>query len=124
MLGFLVVISYEPGYNLRDLSGDTFQEYLVGVKRSIGFIVIEEKGLLLLFFIFTLFAGHVKLVIASAATLALVFALTYVNYHSKLSDGSVYEVREYLFGIGCLFYCLELFWLTNGQRQSHETSAP
>ena len=124
MLGFLVAISYEPGYNLRELSGDTFREYLVGVKRSIGYIVIEEKGLLLLFFIFTLFAGHVKLAIASAATLALVFALTYVNYRSNISDGSVYEVREYLFGIGCLFYCLELFRLTNGQRQSRGTSAP
>ena len=114
MLGFLVAISYESGDNLKDLSGDTFREYLVGVKRSFGFIVIEEKGLLLLFFIFTLFAGHVKLAIACAATLALVFALTYVNHHSNVRAGSVFEVREYLFGIGCLAYCSELF-LTNRQ---------
>ena len=107
MLGFLMVISYEPGTNLKQISGANFREYLVGVKRSLGFIVVEEKGLLLLFLIFTLFSGQVKLVIASAATLTLVLALTYVNYHSN-DVGSVYEVREYLFGIGCLFYCLEL----------------
>ena len=108
MLGFLMVISYEPGGNLKELSGANFREYLVGVKRSLGFIVVEEKGLLLLFLLFALFSGQVKLVIASAATLALVLALTYVNYHSNVNLGSVYEVREYLFGIGCLFYCLEL----------------
>ncbi len=108
MLGFLMVISYEPGGNLKELSGANFREYLVGVKRSLGFIVVEEKGLLLLFLLFALFSGQVKLVIASAATLALVLALTYVNYHSNVNLGSVYEVREYLFGIGCLFYSLEL----------------
>ena len=108
MLGFLMVISYEPGGNLKELSGANFREYLVGVKRSLGFIVVEEKGLLLLFLLFALFSGQVKLVIASAATLALVLALTYVNYHSNVGIGSVYEVREYLFGLGCLFYSLEL----------------
>ena len=111
MLGFLMVISYEPGTNLKEISGTSFREYLVGIKRSFGFIVVEEEGLLLLFLIFTLFSGQVKLVIASAATLTLVLARTYVNYHSDVdirSVYSVYEVREYLFGIGCLFYCLEL----------------
>ena len=115
MLGFLIVISYEGGENLRELSGENFREYLVGVKRSFGFILVEEKGLLLLFLIFALFSRQVELVIASAATLALVLALTYVNYHVNLSieslyhvRGSLFEVREYLFGIGCLFYSLEL----------------
>ena len=108
MLGFLMVISYEPGSNLKEISGANFREYLVGVKKSLGFIVVEEKGLLLLFLVFALLSRQGELVIASAATLALVLALTYVNYHSNFDIGGVYEVREYLFGIGCLFYCLEL----------------
>ena len=39
----------------------------------------------------------------------------YVNYHGNVSIGSphvlresLFEMREYLFGIGCLFYSLEL----------------
>ena len=108
MLGFLMVISYEPAANLKEIQGSNFREYLVGVKRSLGFIVIEEKGLLLTFLIFTLFFGQIKLVIASAATLTLVVALTYVNYHSDINVGGAYEVREYLFGLGCLFYSLEI----------------
>ena len=91
MLGFLMILSFQ--------SGAGFEEFL-------GFIVFKEKMLLLLFLIFTLLSGQIKLVIASAATLALVLALYYVNYHAKL--GSLHEVREYLFGLGCLFYSLEL----------------
>ena len=108
MLGFLLILSYESGATLKELSGANFREYLVGVKSYFGFIVVEEKGLLLLFLLFALFSRQVELVIASAATLALVLALTYVNYHSNVNAGGVYEVREYLFGLGCLFYCLEL----------------
>ena len=112
MLGFLIVLSYESGADLKELSGANFREYLMSVKRSFGLIVIEEKGLLLLFLLFALFSGHVKLIVASAATLALVLALTYGNYHgnyhSNVNTRGVYEVREYLFGLGCLFYSLEL----------------
>ena len=111
MLGFLIVLSYESGASLTEISRANsreyladFREYLVGIKRSFGFIVVEEKGLLLLFLLFALFSRQVKLIVASAATLVLVLALTYVNYHNVNS----YEVLEYLFGVGCLFYCLEL----------------
>ncbi len=111
MLGFLIILSYESGASLTEISRANsreylanFREYLVGIKRSFGFIVVEEKGLLLLFLLFALFSRQVKLIVASAATLVLVLALTYVNYHNVNS----YEVREYLFGLGCLFYCLEL----------------
>ena len=92
MLGFLLILSYTPKVD--------FKEFL-------GFIVYKEKMLLLLFLIFTLLSGQVKLVIAPAATLALVLALTYVKYRNIGMHG-VHEVREYLFGIGCLFYSLEL----------------
>ena len=115
MLGFLIILSYESGTELKELSGGNFRVYVAGIRESFGFIVVEEKGLLLLFLLFALFSGQVKLIIVSAATLALVFALTYVNYHSNVNIENLYdvrislfEVREYLFGIGCLFYCLEL----------------
>ncbi len=115
MLGFLIILSYESGANFKEFSGANFREFLVDVKRSFGFIVVEEKGLLLLFLLFALLSGQVKLIIASAATLALILVFTYVNYYSNRQFGSLYsisgslfEVREYLFGIGCLFYSLEI----------------
>ncbi len=114
MLGFLLILSYTSGADLDELSGANFREYVTSIRRTFGFIVVEEKALLLLFFIFALFSRQVELVIASAATLALAFALAYVNYLAAISieslpklRGSLFEVREYLFGLGCLFYCLE-----------------
>ena len=108
MLGFLVILSYETGVNFRGLIGENFREYVMDIRRSFGLIVIEEKVLLLLFLIFTLVSGQIKMFIASGATLALVLAFTYVNFHGDASKGSLYEVREYLFGICCLFYSVEL----------------
>ena len=116
MLGFLLILSYISGATIEGLSGANLREYVMSIRRAFGFIVVEgEDGLLLLFLIFALFSRQVELVIASAATLALVWALTYVNYHGTVSirpphvlRGSLFEMREYLFGIGCLFYSLEL----------------
>ena len=113
MLGFLILLSFGSGTYLIDRSEADFREYVFGMRRAFGLIVVEEKGLLLLFLIFALLSRQVELVIAFAATLALVLALTYVNYHGNVSfghhvRGSLFEVREYLFGLGCLFYSLEL----------------
>ena len=96
MLGFLMLLSFQR---------------LAGIGGFFDFIVSNEKGLLLLFLIFTLVSGQVKLSIAPAATLALVLALSYVNYYSVnygSTSGKSEEIREYLFGIGCVFYSLEL----------------
>ena len=106
MLGFLLILSYNSGVDYREFAG-------FGVFKFLGFIVFKEKGLLLLLLIFALLSGQVKLVVAPAATLALVLTLSYVNYHNVYFHGDAYrgsmaEVREYLFGMGCLFYCLEL----------------
>ena len=114
MLGFLLMLSYISGVGLGELSGANLSEYVMSIRRAFGFIVVEEeKGLLLLLFLLALFSRHVELVIASAATLALILALTYVNYYGNVSIGqpvreSLFEVREYLFGLGCLFYALEV----------------
>ena len=106
MLGFLLLLSYESGVDFSGFAG-------FGVFKFLGFIVFKEKGLLLLLLIFALLSGQVKFFIAPAATLTLVLALSYVNYHNAYPHDSPYpvglaEVREYLFGMGCLFYCLEL----------------
>ncbi len=114
MLGLLIILSYESGPWLTVALGTSFSEYLTDVRRSSGFIVIEEKALLLLFFIFALFAGRVKLVVASIAALAIVVALSYVNYENvyylnRIDDRRrLFEIREYLFAAGCFFYALEL----------------
>ena len=108
MLVFLIVLSFDSGVGVKELSGDSVREYATAIKRSFGVIAFEEKGLLLLFFIFTLLSRQSKLAVASAATLTVVLALTYVNYNSDVEIGSLLEVREYLTGICCLFYCLEL----------------
>ena len=95
-LGFLVILSHHSGSGLRDL---------------LRFTVFKESGLLLLLLSFALFSRQIKLVIAVVATLALVFALSYVNYHSVVYDQrwpKIQETREYLFGLGCLFYALAL----------------
>ena len=97
-LGFLVILSHHSGLGLRDL---------------LHFTVFKESGLLLLLLSFALFSRQIKLVIAVVATLALVFALSYVNYHSVYDQSiarwpKIQETREYLFGLGCLFYALEL----------------
>ena len=114
MLGFLLILSYPSGTYLQELSGADLREYVKNIRRSVGgfFLVGERAVLLLLFLIFALFSRQVKLVIACAATSALVLALTYVNYHvgSTLPiRACLFEVREYLFGLGCLFYSLEIF---------------
>ena len=113
MLGFLLILSYDSAENLRDYLPHP-EGYIVGITQYFGYIVIEQVGLLLLLFlIFALLSGKSNLVIASTATLALVLALTYLNYNhasyiSEANAGDLWEVREYLFGIGCLFYCLQL----------------
>ena len=98
-LGFLLILSYTSGEGLRE--------------GLLYFIVAREKGLLLLLLIFALFSRKVELAVAVAATLALVFALSYVNYynvyHRSIAEWArINETREYLFGLGCLFYALEL----------------
>ncbi len=112
MLGFLIMLSYDSGAHLKEYLAHP-EGYVIGIRQYFGLIVIEEDLLLLLLLIFALLTGKSNLVIASAATLALVLALTYLNHdqvveHSSVNLAHLWEVREYLFGIGCLFYCLQL----------------
>ena len=79
----------------------------------LSFISFPEKGLLLLVAIYTLLFRKARLFIPAVASLALLIAVSYINYHSigLSSIGLVYkiqEMREYLFSAACLFYAIEL----------------
>ena len=73
-----------------------------------SFITNQGKGLLLLFAIYTIFAGERRLFITTAAAIGIVIAFSYVSERNDVGFSSLYEVREYLFGIVCLCYALEL----------------
>ena len=60
MLGFLIIISYASGASFTDYFGNSFRENLRLIRDSLGFIIIEDKGLLIFFLIFALFSGHVN----------------------------------------------------------------
>ena len=92
VLGFLTVLSYQA----------------IAQPNFVRFIIQGEKGLLLLFAIFSLLSGQSKLFIAAVATAALVAALSYANHFGDASSRGIGEVQEYLFSFLCLFYSLQL----------------
>ncbi len=92
VLGFLTALSYQA----------------IAQPNFVRFIIREEKGLLLLFAIFSLLSGQSKLFIAAVATAALVAALSYANHFGDASSRGIGEVREYLFSLPYLFYSLQL----------------
>ena len=109
MLCFLLMLSYRPA---------------VGFLGILSFISFMEKGLLLLFIIYALLSRKVRLFIPVAASLALVIAVSYINYRSidlvgafiELRGG-IYEALEYLLGVVCLFYALELLLTQEAARR-------
>ncbi len=104
ILGFLLALSYREFHGYTMMSPDLlFSWDYVG----------KERALLLIFVIYTLLSGQARLFIATVVTVALVLALSYVHKHSYISHIS--EVYEYLFGMACLFYALELL-LAQGWR--------
>ena len=95
-VGFLVTLYYAP-----------IASNVLGFG-IIEFIAYQETGLLLLFAIYTVFARQYRLLVVVVAALAMAMAFSYVNYHDAVSFGGIGEVAEYLFGIVCLCYALEL----------------
>ncbi len=73
-----------------------------------SFITNQGKGLLLLFAIYTIFAGQRRLFVITAAAIGIIIAFSYVSERNDVGFSSLYEVREYLFGIVCLCYAGEL----------------
>ena len=74
-----------------------------------------EKGLIVLLFVYALMAGRRQLLIVAAAAAALVLALDYASYQAQARIHG-YEVSEYLFGMGCLFWSLEILRARGGLR--------
>ena len=91
--GLLVMVSHRP---------------LGGYTDFPGFIVSDEKGLLLLLLVYALLAGNRRLFIVTAAGATVILAIAYTNFRVPSDPRSINELREYLFGIGCLFWSLEI----------------
>ena len=111
MLCFLLMLSYH-----REARSFT------NITNILYFILSGEKGLLLLFAIYALLSRKSRLFIPAVASLALLIAVSYINYRSigLSSVGLVYriqEVREYLFSAVCLFYALELLLAQEAARR-------
>ena len=106
--GFLTMLAYRPAGNIPDLA---------------GFMVFQEKGLILLLICYALLAGRTRLFTAAAATAALVLAMSYANHLSQLDERSLLELREYLFGMACLFYALEIWRTRGGLRAAGESTS-
>ena len=109
MLCFLLMLSYRPA---------------VGFLGILSFISFMEKGLLLLFIIYALLSRKARLFIPVAASLALVIAVSYINYRGMdllgrniELHGGIYEALEYLLGVACLFYALELLLAQEAARR-------
>ncbi len=85
--------------------------------RTPGFISFTDKGLLLLFAIYTLLSRKSRLFIPAAASLALLIAVSYINYRGVGLGYRINEVQEYLFGVVCLFYALELLLAQGAARR-------
>ena len=81
------------------------------------FLVLEGKGLLLLLLVYALVAGHRRLFLVTAAGATVILATANINLVApqEKTDG-VRELREYLFGMGCLFYALEIWRARGGRR--------
>ncbi len=76
-----------------------------------SFLSGKDKILLFLFVIYSLLSRQPRLFMVAGATVTLVLASSYINmYHEP---HGLMEVKEYLFGLLCLFYSGEL-WLAQG----------
>ncbi len=92
MLGFILMLSQRQG----------------SLKSIQWFSFYNEQFLVLFLFIYALVSRQAKLGVATASAMALILVLAYVNDNSIARSDSIYEVREYLLGIVCLFYACEL----------------
>ncbi len=96
MFGFLVALAYAF-----PLASRSFYDPTV--------ILSDGRSLLLLFCCYFLLSRQVQWLVISVATGTLVLVFLYVHEHiSALDTYAEFEVQEYLAGLVCLFYALEL----------------
>ncbi len=104
LFGFLVMDSYWIAYR-----GPVGWEMFFDP----SFVSGRAKILLFLFVIYSLLSRQPRLFMVAGATVTLVLASSYINVSHDSHD--LMEVKEYLFGLLCLFYSGEL-WLAQGVR--------
>ncbi len=102
MFGFLMMIDFMAPYH-----GTVGLEAVLGS----GYTHNSQKTLLLLFVIYALLFRHTGLFIVTVATATLILASEFIFMSNHLRRLS--ELKEYLFGLACLLYSLEL-WLAQG----------
>ena len=109
MLGFLVAVTY---YAAPDRASG------FGFVLNLHYIFSKGRHLLLLLVIYTMFSRQTKEFAAGVSGVALVVAIRYVNQNVNFSDHRLLEVQEYLSGIVCLFYALELLLAQESARRN------
>ena len=108
-LGFLVPVSY---YTVPD------RALGFGFVLNLDYTFSKGRLLLLLFIIYAMFSRQTKEFAAGVSTVTLVVAIKYVNQNVNFSAERLSEVVEYLFGIVCLFYALELLLAQESARRN------
>ncbi len=102
MFGLLVIFDFIAPYR-----GPVGLEAVLGS----GYTHNGQKTLLLLFVVYALLFRHTRLFIVTVATVTLILASEFIFMSNHLHRVS--EIKEYLFGLACLLYSLEL-WLAQG----------
>ncbi len=87
------------------------------------FITFNGWTLLLLFVVYALLSRQVQWLVAAVASVTLILVLLYVHKFNltPFVVNKRYEVQEYLFGIACLFYALEV-WLAQRRSRGAQTA--
>ncbi len=109
VLGFLVAVTYYA-------APDSALGF--GFVLNLNYIFSASRQLLLLFVIYAMFSRQTKEFAAGVSTVTLVVAIKYVNQNVDFSADRLSEVVEYLFGIVCLFYALELLLAQESARRN------
>ena len=109
MSGFLVAVTYYAAPN---------SALGLGLLLDRNYIFSTSRHLLLLLVIYAMFSRQTKEFAAGVSIVTLVVAIRYVNRNVNFSSGRLLEVEEYLFGIICLFYALELLLAQESARRN------
>ena len=109
MSGFLVAVTYYAAPN---------SALGLGLLLDRNYIFSTSRHLLLLLVIYAMFSRQTKEFAAGVSIVTLVVAIRYVNRNVNFSSGRLLEVEEYLFGIICIFYALELLLAQESARRN------
>ncbi len=101
-LGFLVLLSWMCDPRIGEP-----EAYLIFREQTVLLPTLSIA--LSIIVICSLFRRQGKLAVAAVVTSATVLTVLFVNAHQPIIQEGIYETREYLLGLLCLFYSWELF---------------